>query len=350
MKMGARMRQLDRLMNRPVRLFALLIVGLCLSLPSAAQFRGTPGEGEIRVNSILMSTLQEAFDTVRDGGIILMGPGTFRMSATLRTNNVTILGTKDTWLDGVAADGKGAITIKSDNVVIDTVNCRNISVRSRNGACIRHEGGKLLVKNVHFKDSEQGILSWHKSESVIVEDSILENLGATGRSHGLYIDGKRLEVRRTKIIGSKDQGHGIKSRCETTIIERNLIASGDGDDSRLIDISSGGFAVIRDNVLVEGVNTVNWNIVAYGLEQRKHNTSHIVLERNVIISDRPGGAIFLHLGNYVERSDVRDNIFIGEMRFMEKNDTWPDGNFFYATREDFGGLPPSPALPEVTLR
>lgn len=308
-----------------------------------------PQLNEIRVNGRIVGTLKEAFDRVPTGGFIEFGPGVFRSSGVLTTDGVTLIGTRDTWLDGVAADGKAAITIKAKSATIDGVNCRNISVPSKNGACIRHEGGRLVVRNVHFKDSEQGILAWHKSVSVTVEDSIFENLGKAGLAHAFYIQGQEFILKRTRVLRSVDGGHEIKARTARTIIQRNLIASMDGNDSRLLDLPNGGRAIVTDNLFVEGAQSVNRQLIAFALEPNAQPVSaHLTLRRNVFVNDRPNARLFL-FGDQPYELDMTQNFFVGSLIFSEGGDPWPEGNSFFKTRAEFG-LPEAPKLPDVTLR
>ncbi|MBV1900386.1 MAG: hypothetical protein KUG56_01815, partial [Kordiimonadaceae bacterium] len=98
-------------------------------------------DGEIWVNGHTLRSLQEAFDEVAPGGIIRIGPGVFKQAGTLKKKNgVHISGTADTVFDGVAAGNKGAFVIASNDVTIEDITCRNISVRDKNGACVRFEG------------------------------------------------------------------------------------------------------------------------------------------------------------------------------------------------------------------
>ena len=327
----------------------LIPLGASYSYPALAQDR-VANRNEIIVNNRVMPSLQAAFDRVPANGYVFLGPGTFRMSGILKTDGVTVIGTRDTWLDGVAADGKAAITVKAKTATIDGVNCRNIRVPSQNGSCIRHEGGRLLVRNVTFKDSEQGILTWKKSEDLTVEDSLFENLGKIGRAHAIYVAGQSFTLRRCKILKSVNGGHEIKTRAARSVIQRNLIASVDGDDSRLIDAPNGGRVIITDNLFVEGVNSENRQMIAFSLfpNETPGTRADMTLMRNVIVSDRPGTRLFL-FGEEPYTLTMTQNVLIGSLIFSEDSDIWPDNNYYYETREDWG-LPPAPQLPEVTLR
>lgn len=302
--------------------------------------------GAIYADGVLMPTVQKAFDTVKPGGIVRLEPGIYKEGAILKKDHdgVLITGGPGVIFDGVTVGGKAAFVIQSDDITMEGIECINMKVGSGNGACIRHESGNLTLRNVNFSHNENGILTWSNSQKILIEDSIFEGNGKGGRSHGMYIgDAKQLIVRRTQVIGSKDQGHGIKSRAEHTLIENSVIASLLGDDSYLIDIPNGGNAVIRNSLLVEGANTANWFILAYGMEKQEYALNNLRLEKNVIISDREGGSKFLNLHEKMPRPILRGNVIVGDIDF-----DWTGNNFFFDGRSDLK-WPAAPALPDIDL-
>jgi len=300
-----------------------------------------PGNGQILVDGSIVSTLQQAFDKVSLGGVIKIGPGTYKMAGTLKgKHRVAIYGSLGTIFDGVAAGGKATFVLASDDITMEDITCRNVSVKDQNGACVRFEGTNLTLRRVHFENSENGLLANAKSGNILIEDSVFDGNGAGGRAHGMYINGGQITVRRCKIINTKNEGHGIKSRAKQTIIEDSIIASLDGNDSRLIDISNGGVAVIRRNLLVEGAKTVNWQLLSFGVEGARYDTNMMKVEDNVIIGDREGGSELLLVGDGMPTPVVRRNVVVGRIKY-----DWPTDNFFYANRKETG-LPPAPELPD----
>ncbi|MBL4839002.1 MAG: right-handed parallel beta-helix repeat-containing protein [Kordiimonadaceae bacterium] len=299
-------------------------------------------DGEILVNGHIVRSLQEAFDEVAPGGIIRIGPGVFRQAGILKKKNgVHISGTADTVFDGVAAGNKAAFVIASNDVTIEDIGCRNISVRDRNGACVRLEGTNLTLKNVTFTDSENGLLSGRNSGKILIEDSVFERNGRAGRSHSVYVGSGELTILRSKFLSSKDQGHEIKSRASRLVIKNCIIASLEGDDSRLIDISDGGIAIIQNNLLVEGANTVNWQLFSFGVERSKYSTNMLRLEKNVIVTDREGGSEMVLVGKGMPAPIVRNNIIVG--KFIKHD--WSDENIIYKNRAELK-WPEAPALPD----
>lgn len=325
------------------RLFpvVLILTGGFLYAPSVHSDWRNPGENEIWVTGRQVASLQQAFDYATDDSIIRIGPGIYRQGGKLERHNVRIVASKGAVLDGAAVEGKAAIVVAGNDTIIENLACRNIAVKDRNGACIRHEGFNLTLKGVHFTDSEQGILTHDKPGKLIIEDSRFERLGKNGRAHGIYVNGGELEIRRSFILSAKDEGHEIKSRAERTTIEYSVIASLEGNDSRLIDIPSGGVAIIRENLIVEGPKTVNWQLLSFGVEGVRYNTNLLKVEKNLIISDRPGGSEFIGLSDDVRAPIIAGNIVVGNVRYKG----WPVNNYFFDKRSDIR-LPPAPLLPD----
>lgn len=320
-------------------LLTLLVFTFCAPAASAQS-------GAIYADGVLMPTLQKAFDAVNPGGIIRLEAGIYKEGGTLKKGHdgVLISGGPGVVFDGVTVGGKAAFVIQSDNITMEGVECINMKVGSGNGACIRHESGNLTLRNVNFSHNENGILTWSKSQKILIEDSVFDGNGKSGRSHGMYIgDAKQLIVRRTRVINSKDQGHGIKTRAEHTLIENSVVASLEGDDSYLIDIPNGGNAVIRNSLLVEGANTANWYILSYGMEKQNYALNAIRLEKNVIITDREGGSKFMNIHEKMPAPILRGNVIVGDIDFE-----WTGNNFFFDERSDLK-WPAAPALPDIDL-
>jgi len=313
---------------------------LSVAMTFDAHGQETLAEGQISVGGRIVTTLEQAFNAVEQGGTIRIGPGTYKMAGILKNKHgVSIYGSLGTVFDGVAAGGKATFVLASNDITMEDITCRNVKVRDKNGACIRFEGTNLILRRVQFENSENGLLANKNSGNILIEDSIFDGNGAGGRSHGMYVNGGRLTVRRTKVINTKGEGHGIKSRAEQTIIEDSIIASLNGKDSRLIDIPNGGIAAIRRNLLVEGPNTANWQLLSFGVEKNKHESHFLKLEDNVIITDRDGGSDLILVGDGMPTPTVRKNVVVGNIRY-----DWPASNFFFDNRSELG-LPPAPELP-----
>lgn len=325
------------MLKRLVSSLAFLIVGAGMA---AAQ------NGAIFADGVQQANLQAAFDAVNPGGIVRIEPGTYTEGATLKEgkDGVLISGAPGVVFDGAVTGGKGTFIIQSDNVTIDSIECRNVEVRDRNGACVRLESGDLTLRNVNFSNNENGLLTWDRANKILVEDSLFEGNGKAGRAHGLYISGaQQVIVRRSRIIGSKDEGHGLKARTRYLLVENSVVASLEGNDSYLIDIPNGGSAVIRNSLLVEGANTANWFILSFGVEGMQFDRNSLKLEKNIIVTDRDGGSQFINIADGAPAPSLRGNVIVGRITY-----DWPGNNYFFDSRSELD-WPAAPELPEVDL-
>ncbi len=289
------------------------------------------------------NSLADALAAAEDGKTIVIGPGVYREAAVIRANNLTLRAEPGAHLTGVAAEGKAALVIKGDNTVIEGLECSNVAVPDRNGACIRLEGRHLTLRRVNFHHNQQGILSGPRPGLVKIEDSVFRENGISGGgyAHNIYIGGGVLVLLRTSSLAARDEGHEVKSRAITTIIEDSVIASLDSRDSRLIDVPNGGHVVIRDSVLQMGRATSNAEAIGIGLERgrghgRDHTENSAKIEGNTILLERPGRSILVRTRG-VPPAVVRNNVVVGGRRLTG------DGNRWFPDRRS-AGLPPYPSL------
>jgi hypothetical protein len=219
-----------------------------------------------------------------------------------------------------------------------------MAVGDRNGAGIRHEGERLVVRDVYMHDGEQGVLAGDgDAVTVLIEDSTFERLGQDGRAHGIYINHiAELVVRRSRFLRSQNEGHELKSRALRTVIECSVLASLDGTDSRTIDLPNGGDVLIDRSVIQQGAASPNRNVLAYGLEGASNPVQRLVITGSVLINDQDRGS-FLQLEGGPELS-VRDNTFVGPGEVLVGGEP-PPGNAYHPDRAS-AGLPAAPALPE----
>jgi hypothetical protein len=266
------------------------------SSPAAALSETAPGRGgrTLRVcppaagqPDCRYRSLQEAVAAALPDDQVVLAPGIYEEGAVIKTPGLVLRGEPGAHLRGHAVEGKAALVVKADNVVIDGIECSGIRVRDRNGACVRIEGDDLTVRNVHFHDNEQGILSGPGSGTLLIEGSLLERNGFGGQAHGVYI-GRHVETfifRSNRILATTGAGHGLKSRAQRTIVENNVIAGMDGHDSRAIDVPNGGEVLIRGNVLQKGPNSENSEMIGIALESDYHPVNQTVIEDNLFVFD-----------------------------------------------------------------
>lgn len=258
--------------------------------------------------------LQAAIAAAQPGDTIVLAPGIFEQGAVINVDRVVLRGEPGAHLKGHPVQGKAALVIAGAKVVVDGIECSNIQVPDRNGACIRAEGDDLTVKNVWFHDNEQGILSGPAGGTLLVENSRLERNGRDGYAHGIYI-GRAVETfifRGNEVLSTGSEGHGVKSRARQTIIENNVIAGLDGDDSRAIDIPNGGDVVIRNNILEKGPNSANSQMIGLSLEGDPHPSNTAIIERNLILFDMNVSGVAGALDEYVDVVPDRGTVILSQ--------------------------------------
>jgi Periplasmic copper-binding protein (NosD) len=304
--------------------------------------------------------LQDALNAALPGDHLILAPGVYAEGAIIGTPGLVLRGEPGAHLRGHAVEGKAALVVKAKGVVIEGIECSGIAVRDNNGACIRIEGDDLTVRNVHFHDNQEGILSGPGGGVLLVEHSLLERNGFAGQAHGVYI-GKTIETfvfRNNRILATTGAGHGLKSRARRTIIENNVIAGLEGQDSRAIDLPDGGDVVIRNNVLQKGPNSENAQMIGLALEGALHTVNEILIEGNLLLFDTVPTGMVQSLGQALGlmpargtvvlskspgRVVLRNNMIVGAGEIGEG--VIEEGNQFYRNRQE-AGLPPYPALPD----
>jgi hypothetical protein len=306
-------------------------------------------------------SLQDALNAALPGDQVVLAPGVYAEGAIIGTPDLVLRAEPGAHLRGHAVEGKAALVVKAPGVLIDGIECSEIAVRDNNGACIRIEGDDLTVRNVHFHDNQQGILSGPGGGVLLVEDSLFERNGFGGQAHGVYI-GRPVETfvfRNNRILATTGAGHGLKSRARRTIIEKNVIAGLDGQDSRAIDLPDGGEVEIRNNVLEKGPNSENAQMIGLALEGPLHDANQTLIEGNLLLFDTLPTGIVQSLGQALglmpARGTVihskspgpvvlRDNVIVGAREVGAG--VIEEANRTYRSRRE-AGLPPFPALPEA---
>ena len=288
-------------------------------------------------------SLGRAAKAVRPGETILLAPGVYRQCATIRTSGVTIKG-KGAHLERSVCGEKGALVWDGDNGTVEDLECSGVTVADRNGACVRIEGDAktMTIRNVYFHDNDTGILGGVEGGHILIENSRFEHGGLGGFAHGIYIlTPAEVVIRNSSFIGQRSEGHEIKSRAERTVLENNVIAGLDENDSRAIDIPNGGELVIRGNVIEKGPKADNADMIGIAREIKRHsNRRHSTLvEDNLFIFDRPG---VVFTSESPGKIVFRNNRVVGHAKVGAPAEE--QGNTFLPDRAA-AGLPPFPALP-----
>lgn len=170
-----------------------------------------------------------------------------------------------------------------------------------NGAGIRDQNmspnAKLVVIGTQFDGNQEGILTgYNPAQTVQLSWVKVKNNGNPDPNwwqHGIYIGGvKSLSVDNSVFCGQLI-GHEIKSRAASTTITKTKIYDGATDTadgcrassaSYAIDTPNGGVVSISSNTIVQGPDTQNNSIIAYGEEGMKFTTNSMSVANNTINS------------------------------------------------------------------
>jgi hypothetical protein len=224
--------------------------------------------------------------------------------ATLDANN-TASGRKAIWIIG-----GNSVTIQN----VEFSHCHDVAAQDQNWAGIRLEGTGLTVKNCYFHDNDNGILCGANAASdVVIQYTEFNHNGwGDGYSHNLYIGNIKSLNFSYNYSHHAHIGHELKSRAATNYILYNRIGNeATGDASREMDLPNGGTAIVIGNMIEQGPNTDNSNIIGYGLEGLTNAAPHeLYLVNNTIVNDRSGGN-FVQISSSTAKYKAYNNIFAG---------------------------------------
>jgi len=214
------------------------------------------------------------------------------------------------------ANGKALFVMNGAYCHVDNIEFANASVPDLNGAGIRQEGCGLLVSNCYFTGNEMGILGGNGTVcNVTIEHCIFTNNGnpkRPGFQHNVYINHiDTLTFRYNFSFDASAEGHELKSRARNNIIIYNYIANFNSGDSRNIDLPNGGGALIMGNIIEQGENSVNSNILGYGLEGLTNPGPYNLWVMNNTFINRKSKGNFVQVKSGTDTLTLKNNIMVG---------------------------------------
>ncbi len=238
-------------------------------------------------------SLTQALREAKDGDTIALMPGTYKGQVGVVTQKQLTLRGVDVrpvlQFSGQVAERKGLLVVRGGDVTVENIEFRGARADDANGAGIRHESGKLTVRNSLFLDNEMGILTNNDAAAeLVVEDSEfgLAPRIVGGLHHLLYVG----RIAKFSIRGSRFysgfEGHLIKSRARENRIAYNLIYDGsEGQASYEIDLPNGGLAWIIGNVIGQSEQGQNPVMVAYGAEGGVWPNNGLYMAHNSLVGN-----------------------------------------------------------------
>lgn len=219
-----------------------------------------------------------------------------------------------------AVNGKGIFVVKGNYCVVENIEFRNAKCLSHNGAGIRQEGSNVTIRRCRFEANEMGILGGGlttlPNSTYIVEHCDFYNGGSIenpGYQHNIYINHiDSFIFRHNWTYDAIAEGHELKSRANHTYILYNRIANISSVDSRNIDIPNGGTAIVMGNIIEQGQNSINSNMVAYGMEGCSNPGPHnLFVCYNTFVNKKDKGSFIQVPATGCDSLWVKNNILAG---------------------------------------
>lgn len=264
---------------------------------------------------------------VQDGDTVEIDAGTYASDVAKWTANNLLLkgvgGMAHLPANGSSFGGKAIWVIAGNNTRVEYIEFSLCTVVDKNGAGIRLEGKNLTVSHCYFHNNENGILAGKINPcTLLVEYTEFGNNGAgDGYSHNLYIG--NIDTLKFQYNYSHHAlvGHELKSRANVNFILYNRLSDETtGTASRNIDLPNGGIAYLIGNIIEQGPQTQNSNLVGYGLEGLTNAAPHNVYAiNNTLVNNRTNGGSFFSFQSGTALFKGYNNILAGPGSFVSGN-------------------------------
>lgn len=266
-------------------------------------------------------TIAEAARLARDGDTILIDPGVYGRDVAIFTQDrltIRAIGGRAR-LDagGASAEDKATWVVRGGHIQVENIEFIGARSSAQNGAGIRFEAGKLVLRNCLFRDNENGILtSSNRKAELEIENSEFDHNGTVeGYAHQIYAG----EIARLRVSGSYFHrtvgGHLLKSRAAyNTIIYNRLTDEAGGEASYELEFPNGGLAYVVGNLIQQSATSPNPAIVAVGLEGYRWPKNALYLVNNTIVDDRAADGVFLRAAPGLQAIKAVNNLLVGEGR------------------------------------
>lgn len=290
--------------------------------PSSTAFVESPAGTAARILRVGpgsdMPTIAAAAAIAQDGDTIEIEAGDYSGDVAVWKQNRLVIrgvgGRPRLIAAGASAERKAIWVIRGGDITVENIEFTGARVPDKNGAGIRFEKGRLTIRNCHFLDNENGILTGGGDAELTIENSEFGHNGAgDGYSHNLYVGA----LRKLSVIGSyfhhAKLGHLLKSRAaENHILYNRLTDESGGRASYELEFPNGGIAFVIGNIIEQSATSENGNIISFGAEVYKHPANELYLINNTIDNNRPQGGGYLAVRPGAHIVKAYNNLLIGK--------------------------------------
>ena len=247
-------------------------------------------------------TLADAARLAKDGTTIEVDAGEYGGDVAVWTQDKLSLkavgGRVVLKAQGQAAEGKAIWVVRGGAISVQGFDFMGTQVPDRNGAGIRFERGKLVVRDCRFIDNENGILTGNRNDAEleVIDSEFAHNGYGDGLSHNLYVG----TIARLTVSGSYFHhaivGHLIKSRAEYNDIRYNRLSDElGGRASYELEFPNGGIAYVVGNIIAQGPRTENPHLISYGAEGYRWPKNALYLAHNTLVDGKTKGGVLLRV-------------------------------------------------------
>ena len=244
--------------------------------------------------------IQAAIDRAQPGDTVQVAAGSYVNQFLSVFKDITLMavGGFVVMTETVQPPNGKAMIDEGGNVTISGFDISGVTVPDANGAAVRYEFGNLTLNDVYFHGNQDGILGAPDANGSITIDRsefAFNGVGGTGGTHDIYIGAVASFTLTNSYIHDVTNGHEVKSRAANNVITNNRIFDNQSSASYSLDLSNGGNATITGNLIEQGPNSPNQNIIAYGEEGLvAGHTNNVSMTGNTIVNDRSGGVGILN--------------------------------------------------------
>jgi hypothetical protein len=271
-----------------------------------------------------LTSVADAARQARDGDLVEIEAGVYLNDvASWPQSDLTIRGVGGRArmvVTGKSAEDKAIWVIEGNNVVVENVEFAGAAVPHENGAGIRHEGGRLTIRNCLFEHNQMGLLTWNSetAELVIEASEFRDNRVASTYSRGdwvghqIYVGSIGRFTLRDSYVHRGAFGHLVKTRArENRIYYNRLTDEAGGRASYELELPNGGIAYVVGNIIEQSASTENRIVVAYGAEGYRWPDNRLYLVNNTLVDHVPREGTFLRVWPGAGYVVALNNLLVG---------------------------------------